>query len=136
MIPDFSADVEGTKYLAAYLTKKGFTNVTDMHGRHEEWDLEADWHGTTYTFECKMRKWDSDKFGDSICEPEKIYKCPNYKHAYLVNFFTDCFTIIPFTAEHTVQHMMCQRSELWNRTKKMKDILSFPNLPKYKHEYE
>ena len=136
MMPDFSTDIEGTKYLASYLTNKGFTNVKDMHGAHQEWDVEADWEGTTYTFECKMRKWDSDKFGDSICEPEKIHKCPDSKHAYLVNFFTDCFTIIPFTAEHIVLHMMCQRSELWDRTKKMKYILSFPNLPKYKHEYE
>lgn len=136
MIPNFVGDVEGTKYLAAYLTKKGFTNVKDMHDKHEEWDIEADWQGTTYTFECKMRKWDSEKWGDSICEPEKIDKCPNPNHAYLVNFFTDCFTIIPFTAEHEVQHKMCQRSELWNRTKRMKYLLSYPNLPKYKHEYE
>lgn len=136
MKPNFVEDVEGTKYLAEYLTNKGFTNVKDMHNRHEEWDLEADWKGKTYTFECKMRKWDSERFGDSICEPEKMDKCPNSKQAYLVNFFTDCFTIIPFTAEHQVLYQMCQRSELWDRRKKMKHLLSYPNLDKYKHEYE
>lgn len=136
MRPDFSADPEGTKYLAHYLTSKGFTEVTDMHDKHKEWDLEANWNGTKYYFECKMRKWDADKFGDSICEPEKIEKSPDAKHAYLVNFFTDCFTMIPLLTEHEVQYKLCQRSELWDRTKRMKHICCYKNLKKFRHTYE
>lgn len=136
MQPDFYQDPEGTKYLAKFLASKGFTNVNDMHGQYKDWDIEADWKGITYYFECKMRKHDADRFGDSICEPVKLTKVPVVSHAYLVNFFTDCFTIIPMTAQHKELHQLCQKTELWDRTKKMKTLLSYDNLPKYRHQYE
>lgn len=133
----FENDEEGKKFFANYLISNGFHDVTTTLP-FTEWDLEATKDDIVYYFELKVRPKPAidGKWNDSICEQNKLDTVPDLHHAYLVNFFTDCFTVIPMKAEHTVQHKPCQKTNNWNRKKVMKDLLSYPNLEKYKHKYE
>lgn len=127
-------DPEGKVFFSKYLIGRGFYNIqttTDFCS----WDLEAEYKGVKYYFELKRRDIISTAWGDSICEQHKIDSCPDKKHTYLVNFFTDCFTVIPITADHQVQHKYCQKTNNWDRRKVMKDLLSYPNKDEYKHSY-
>ena len=127
-------DPEGIKLFSKYLIANGFYNIqtTPRLCAH---DLEADYDGTTYYFELKKRSITSTQWGDSICEQHKIDASPDPNRTYLVNLFTDCLTIIPVTAEHEVQRKYCQKTNNWDKHKVLKDLLSYPNKPEYKHDY-
>lgn len=132
---NFTDDIEGTKFFSKYLIKNGFYNIqtTAEFCGH---DLEADYKGKTYYFELKRRDISADTWGDSICEQHKIDSTPDPNRTYLVNFFTDCFTIIPITAQHETQSKMCQKTNNWNRKKVLKNLLCYPNKKEYRHNYE
>ena len=134
---NFENDKEGIKFFSNYLIKKGFYNIQTTT-TFTSWDLEAEKDGIVYYFELKVRpKVALDgKWNDSICEQNKLEHTPSIEHSYLVNLFTDCFTIIPYTAQHKVQKKYCRKTTNWNRTPVLKNLLSYPNLPKYIRQYE
>lgn len=134
--PSFCSDREGLAYFKRYLLNHNFTNVNITSNTYEAWDIDGTYNGQTYYFELKKRDIDSFQWGDSICEQHKIDAVPDKNRAYLVNLFTDCITIIPLTADHEVQHKLCQKTHNWDRTKVMKNLLSYKNEDKYRHEYE
>lgn len=136
MKPDFSKDREGLHYFSQYLIGQGFYNIQTTT-QFTPWDLEADWKGHHYYFELKVRpKVALDgKWNDTICEQYKLVASPDINHSYIVNLFTDKMSIIPYTAPYEVQHKFCQKTNDWDKTKVMKDLLSFKNEEKYLHEY-
>ena len=134
--PDFTNDAEGKEYFAQYLTDHQFSDVHITSDTYAAWDVDGTYSGQVYYFELKKRDIDSYQWGDSICEKHKIDAVPDKKHAYLVNLFTDCLTIIPLTASYEVQHKYCQKTNNWDRRKVIKDLLSFKNEDKYRHPYE
>lgn len=134
--PSFEGDSEGTNYFKHYLENHNLTNVNITSDPFAAWDIDATYNGNVYYFELKKRDIDSYKWGDSICEQHKVDAVPDKNRAYLVNLFTDCITIIPLTAEHEVQHKRCQKTNNWDKTKVMKNLLSYKNEDKYRHKYE
>ena len=137
MKPDFQQDKEGTQYFMSYLMKKGFYNV-HVTDQYVPWDIEADWKDNHYYFELKVRpKVALDgKYNDTICEQYKLTATPDIHHSYIVNLFTDRMSIIPYTAPYEVQRKLCQKTNRWDRTKVMKNLLSFKNEEKYMYDYE
>ena len=136
MTPDFTHDREGILYFSRYLINKGFYNIQTTTA-FTPWDLEADYNGQHYYFELKVRpKVALDgKYNDTICEKHKLDTTPDINHSYIVNLFTDKMSIIPYTAPYEVQHKKCQKTNDWDRTKVVKDLLSFKNEEKYLHDY-
>lgn len=132
----FENDEEGKKFFANYLMSKKFYDISTTLP-FCKWDIEATKDDIVYYFELKVRPKPAidGKWNDSICEQNKLEATPDIEHSYLVNFFTDCFTIIPYTAEHTVQHKKCQRTNNWNRERVQKELCSYPNLPQYTYSY-
>lgn len=134
--PSFTNDIEGVEYFKQYLENHSFTDVNITSNPYAAWDIDATYNGQTFFFELKKRDIDSYAWGDSICEQHKIDAVPDIKRAYLVNLFTDCITIIPFSTPHQIQHKPCQKTNNWDKTKVMKNLLSYKNEDKYRHKYE
>lgn len=137
MKPNFTEDREGLRYFSHYLISRGFYNIQTTT-QFTPWDLEADWKGNHYYFELKVRPRQAldGRFNDTICELYKLTATPDVEHSYIVNLFTDQMSIVPYTARYEIQHKMCQKTNNWDNSKVMKDLVSFPNEQKYLHLYE
>lgn len=137
MKPNFMQDVEGTQYFIQYLRNKGFQNIqtTDQYAA---WDIEADWNNHRYYFELKVRPRAAidGTYDDTICEQYKLIATPDINRSYVVNLFIDKMSIIPYTAPYTIQRKFCQKTNCWDRTKVMKNLVSYKNEEKYLHDYE
>lgn len=83
------------------LANKGWTNIKSTQETDPfcYYDIEAEYKGKKFRIECKRRNYESNHFGDSICEEWKYNK---FKEDYgkglidgalLVSFFSDVFTI-------------------------------------------
>ena len=131
---DFKGDKEGKIFFSKWLIQNGYYNIQTTT-RYTEWDIEAEKGGILYYFELKKRNRKAlENEGDSIMEDLKYKRSPNPKRSYLVSFFHDCFTIIPYTDPHQELHCKCQVSQHQHFHVK-KILYSYPNLDKYIHKY-
>lgn len=128
MIPSFEQDPEGLQYFSRYLLSKGFHDIQTTSS-FTAWDLEAIYLNRKYYFELKVRpKIALDgRYNDAICEQHKLESTPDIEHSFLVNLFTDCFTIHRYTDPHEIQHKMCQKTnDFGDRHKVAKKLCSYP----------
>lgn len=111
----FNTEKESIDWFVNRLQSKGWTKIssTQAYDKFSYYDVEAEYNGKRVRFELKRRNFNSDKFGDCMCEYSKYRKfllgieLGEFSKGYLVSLFEDKMVLSDITRPRSIMFKDC-----------------------------
>lgn len=128
----FQTENDSIIYFTNLLNQNGYNAVpTQSINQYAFFDiLSTDSNNKRILFECKNRRFQHDRFGDSVMEKYKLdkflQKRNHFDEAYLVSMFTNVITISNVFSDYTTTYEWCpQTTDFQNNQMVKKELVHY-----------